>query len=86
MQTSLCGRCLKTYGSRTKLEDHMTRCIEQEICNILYMNPNKKIKFNDWYMKLDPPMWIDADFECMNNPVDDPHQNIVYKQTNRSRF
>ena len=33
------------------------------------MQPNQKIKFNDWYMKKDPPMWIAADFECMNIPI-----------------
>ena len=30
------------------------------------MHPNQKIKFNDWYMKIDPPMWMAAFFECMN--------------------
>ena len=49
----------------------MLRCIEQKVCNISYMQPNQKIKFNDWYMKIDPPMWIAADFECMNTPVID---------------
>ena len=35
------------------------------------MHPNQKIKFNDWYMKVDPPMWIAADFECLNIPIND---------------
>ena len=35
------------------------------------MQPNQKIKFNDWYMKKDPPMWIAADFECMYIPIND---------------
>ena len=47
----------------------MSRCIEQKVCNISYMHPNQKIKFNDWYMKIDPPMWIAADFECINIPI-----------------
>ena len=67
----LCRRCLYTNGDQTKLEDHMPRCIEQKVCNISYMHPNQKIKFNDWYMKIDPPMWIAADFECMNIPIND---------------
>ena len=67
--THLCRRCLNTYGDQTKLEEHMLRCIEQKVCNISYMNPNQKIKFNDWYMKIDPPIWIAADFECMNIPI-----------------
>ena len=60
----------------------MLRCIEQKVCNISYMSPNQKIKFNDWYMKIEPPMWIATDFECMNLPVnknnnnnDDDHNN-----------
>ena len=49
----------------------MSRCIEQKVCNISYMQPNQKIKFNDWCMKIDPPIWIAADFECMNLPIND---------------
>ena len=30
------------------------------------MHPNLKIEFNDWYMKIDPPVWMVVDFECMN--------------------
>ena len=39
------------------------------------MQPNQKIKFNDWYMKIDPPMWIAADFECMNIPINNNNNN-----------
>ena len=67
--THLCRRCLNTYGDLTKLEEHMSKCIEQKVCNISSMQPNQKIKFNDWYMKKDPPMWIAAVFECMNTPI-----------------
>ena len=49
----------------------MLRCIEQKVCNISYMQPNQKVKYNDRYMKIDPPMWIAADFECMNIPIID---------------
>ena len=69
--THLCRRCLNTYGDQTKLEEHMLRCIEQKVCNISYKQLNQKIKTNDWYMKKDPPMWIAADFECMNFPIID---------------
>ena len=67
----LCRRCLNTYDNQSKLEEHMLRCIEQKVCNVSYMHPNQKMKFNDWYMKIDPPMWIAADFECMNIPIND---------------
>ena len=73
--THLFRRCLNTYGDQTKLEEHMLRCIEQKVCNISYMQPNQKIKFNDWYMKTDPPMWLAADFECMNLPINDNNNN-----------
>ena len=41
------GRCLNRYGSQSQLENHLTRFIEQEICDIIYMNVCKKIKFKD---------------------------------------
>ena len=73
----LCRRCLNTYGDQTKLEEHMLRCIEQKVCNLSYMHPNQKIQFNDWYMKIDPLMWIAAVFECMNIPIIDSDNNNV---------
>ena len=62
----LCRRCLKTYGDQTKLEQHMLIFIEQEVCNISYMYPHQKVKFKGWYMKVDPPSRMAADFECIN--------------------
>ena len=53
----------------------MLRCIERKVCNISYMQPDQKIKFNDWFLKIDPPMWIAADFECMNIPINDNDNN-----------
>ena len=49
----------------------MLSCIEQKFCNISYIYPNQKIKPNDWYLKIDPPMWMAADFECMNVLIND---------------
>ena len=82
--THLCRRCLNTYGDQTKLEEYMLGCIEQKVCNISYMQPNQKIKVNDWYMKIDPPMWIAADFECMNIPINNNNNNDdnVYDHNN----
>ena len=73
----LCRRCPNTYGDQSKLEEHMLRCIEQKVCNISYLHSNQKINFNDWYMNIDPPMWIAADFECMNIPFNDNDNNGV---------
>ena len=39
------------------------------------MQPNQKIKFIEWYMKIDPPMWIAANFECVNLPINDNNNN-----------
>ena len=61
----------KTYGNQSKLEEHMSKCIEQEACNVSNIHLNQKIKFNDWYLKIDPSMWIVADLECKNKPVVD---------------
>ena len=49
----------------------MLRCIEQKVCNLSNMHPNQKINFNDWYMKIDPPMWMAADFGCKNILIND---------------
>ena len=40
------------------------------------MHPNQKKEFNDWCMKMDPPRWMAADFECMNVLVNDNDNNI----------
>ena len=77
-----CRRCLNTYGDQIKLEEHMIGCIEQKVCNITYKHPNQKIKFNDWYIKIDPKIRMAADFECMNlfindNDIDNDNDNDV---------
>ena len=35
------------------------------------MHPNQKINFKNLFTKMDPPMWVAADFECMNVPIND---------------
>ena len=52
----LCRPCLNTYANQSKLKEHMLRCIEHEVCNITYMHPNQKIKFNHYYMEIEPPV------------------------------
>ena len=68
---NLCRSCLITYGDQTKLKERLLRCIEQKFFNLSYMHLNQKMKFSDWYVKIDPPMWAAADFECMNIPIND---------------
>ena len=48
----------------------MLRWIEHEVCNISWKNPNEKGNFNEWFMKINPPMWTAAHFEFMNIPVE----------------
>ena len=73
----LCRRCFNTYGDQTKLEEHMLRCIEKKFCNISYMHPSHRIKFKDWYMKIDPPMQMAACFESTNVLItDDDKVNV----------
>ena len=72
----LCKRCLNTFGDQTKLEEHMLRCIEQKVCNVSFMHPSQRLSFNGWYMKIDPPLWMAANFECMNAPIQS-NNNIV---------
>ena len=44
------------------------------------MHPNQKVKFNEWYMKIDPPMWIATVFECMNIPfIDNDNDHVTDK-------
>ena len=44
------------------------------------MQPSQKINFIDWYMKIDPPMWMAADFECMNIPIiENDNDNVTDK-------
>ena len=43
------------------------------------MQPDQKIKFNDWYLKINPPMLMAADFECMNVPVEINNNNFKDK-------
>ena len=57
----------------------MLRGIEQKVCDKSYMHQNEKIIIRDWYVKIDPPMWMAANFACMNvliNDNDDDNDNV----------
>ena len=41
------------------------------------MYKNKTVKFNDWYMKKDPPMRMVVDFECINVLLESTIKNDV---------
>ena len=44
------------------------------------MSPVRKIKFKDWYMKIDSWLWIADDFEHRNIPVDRTQQKTLFKR------
>ena len=35
----------------------------------------RKTKFNDWYLKKDTPIWITADFESKNQPLESANED-----------
>ena len=68
---------MNTYGDQTKLEEHLLKCIEQEFCKESYMPPNWKTTHIGWYLKVDLPLWIAADFECSNVLYAICRQNMI---------
>ena len=71
-------KMFETIWKPKKLEDHKSRCIEQQKCKTSYKSSNKKIKSFEWFLEKDPTMSITADFECRKTPADDLQKNIVY--------
>ena len=43
------------------------------------MNPDQKKTYNDWYMKIDPPLWITVDFKRMNRLVESNKDKLMDK-------
>ena len=43
------------------------------------MHPNQKVKFNDWYMKIYPQLWMATDFEWVNIPVKSNNNTFMDK-------
>ena len=35
----------------------------------------RKTNFNDWYLKKDTPIWITADFESKNQPLESANED-----------
>ena len=61
-----------SFKSKKQLENYMRSIIEQDCSNKSYMSSNKKNQFEDWYMKIDPPM---------STSVDIDYKNILVKST-----
>ena len=73
----VCRRCLTAFSSQPVLLDHIDRCQKQQPTNITF-SWKDHLKFEDYHMKVPVPIRVYADFECINQPTDDP--KVLYKQ------
>ena len=73
----VCRRCLSAFRSESVLLDHMERCIKQQPTKISFSYKDH-LKFEDYHMKVPVPIRVDADFECINHPTQNP--KVLFKQ------
>ena len=73
----VCRRCVSACRSEPVLLDYMERCINQQPTNITF-SWNDHLKFEDYHMKIPLPIRVYADFECINQPQNDP--KVLFKQ------
>ena len=73
----VCRRCFIAFYSNDVLNNHIERCINQQPTNITFSWKNQ-LKFEDYYMKVPVPIGVYADFECINQPQNDP--KVLFKQ------
>ena len=67
----VCRRCLTAFSSEDILNQHIDRCQKQQPTNITFSGKDH-LKFEDYHMKVPVPIRVYADFECINQPTDDP--------------
>ena len=73
----VCRRCFTAFYSNDVLNNHIERCINQQPTNITFSWKNQ-LKFEDYHMKVPVPIRVYADFECIDQPTDDP--KVLFKQ------
>ena len=73
----VCRRCLTAFSSQPVLMDHIDRCQKQKPTNFTFSYKNH-LKFEDYHMRVSVPVRVYADFECINQPQNDP--NVLSKQ------
>ena len=73
----VCRRCLTAFSSESVLLDHMERCINQQPTNITF-SWKDHLKLEDHHMKVNVPIRVYADFECINQSQNDPE--VLFKQ------
>ena len=73
----VCRRCLTAFSSEEILNQHIDHYQKQQPTNITF-SWNNHLKFEDYHMKVPVPLGVYADFECINQPTDDP--KVLFKQ------
>ena len=73
----VCRRCFTAFYPKDVLNNHIERCINQQPTNITFSWKNQ-LKFEDYYMKVPVPIRVYADFECINQPQNNP--KVLFKQ------
>ena len=76
----VCRRCLTAFSSQPVLSDHIERCIKQQPTNISF-SCKDQLKFEEYHMKVPVPIRVYADFECINQPKNNPNTpKVLFKQ------
>ena len=80
----VCRRCLTALSSQPVLIDHIHRCRKQQPTNVTF-SWKDQLKFEDYHMKVPVPIRVYADFECINQPENNPNSemcnpNVLFKQ------
>ena len=73
----VCRRCLTAFSSEDILNQHIDRCQKQQPTKIAFSWKNQ-LKFEDYYMKVPVPIRVYADFECINQPQNNP--KVLFKK------
>ena len=73
----VCRRYLTAFSSQPVLIDHIDRCQKQQPTKITF-SWKDQLKFEDSYMKVAVPIRVYADFECINQPQNNP--KVLFKQ------
>ena len=73
----VCRRCFTAFYSNDVLNNHIERCINQQPTNITFSWKDHS-KFEEYYMKIPVPIRVYADFECINQPQNNP--KVLFKQ------
>ena len=67
----VCRRCLTAFSSEDILNQHIDCCQKQQPTNITF-SWKDHLNFEDCHMKVPVPIKVYADFECINQPQNDP--------------